>query len=265
MNMASGREALRQRLLLRALLGDAGPDALQGWVQGDAARSRRGLQAYRAHAGALAERALGVAYPTVAALLGEESFGQLARAHWQRQPPDDGDIGHWGDTLPEALSIDPQLQDDPYLADVARLDWAVHRAGFAADGSAPPQGLAQLADGDPDRLWLALQPGHAVLSSPHPVQAIWLAHRSDAPGRFDPVRRAFDQGRSDAVRVRREGWRVAVDLITPPEAGFEQAVLSGHTLAEALDAAGPSFDFGAWLAWALQAGALAGVHPSRRA
>lgn len=266
MTAALSREALRQRLLLRAVRGDAPPQALAGWVQGDDARSRRGLQAYRAHAGALAERVLAAAYPTVAELVGEESFGLLARAHWQSHPPTEGDLGLWGASLADALSRDPQLSDEPYLADVARLEWAVHRATSAADAEPAPFGLDLLAQGDPHRLELCLQPGHTLLRSRHPVHAIWQAHRrpaAEAGDRFAPVRRAFEQARADDVRVRRDGWRVQVERADPAVATFEQAVLDGHALAPALDRAGPAFDFGAWLAWALQAGALAGVRHAR--
>ena len=59
------KEALRQQMLLRALWRDDA--ALQGWVRGP---SLQGLTAYRSNAGALAERALGSAYPTIAALVG---------------------------------------------------------------------------------------------------------------------------------------------------------------------------------------------------
>ena len=44
-------------MLLRALLGDARPGVVGGWMR-DGARLARGLAAYRANAGALAERAL---------------------------------------------------------------------------------------------------------------------------------------------------------------------------------------------------------------
>ena len=79
-------EALRQQLLLRTLLGDARPGVVEGWLRGTPARQRRGLQAYQAHAGALAERALIAAFPTVAELVGAESFAALARACWQAWP-----------------------------------------------------------------------------------------------------------------------------------------------------------------------------------
>ena len=88
------REALRQQMMLRALLGDARPAVVEGWLGGDATRKRAGLAAYRANAGALAERALAAAVPTVAQLLGDESFAGFARAFWTAHPPTEFRIGH---------------------------------------------------------------------------------------------------------------------------------------------------------------------------
>lgn len=253
------REALRQQMLLRALLGDARPAVVEGWLRGSPARKRRGLQAYRANAGALAERALAAAYPTVAPLLGGESFAALARAFWQADPPRQGDAATWGDTLPDFIASAGQLADEPYLADVARLDWAVHQADRAADDDAPAAGLQHLTTRDPASLRLRLRAGHAVLCSAHPVHAIWAAHRSDAPDRFDPVREAFAAQRADAVRVRRQGLRVAVDRIDADTARFEQALLQPQALQTALTTAGPTFDIEAWLIDTLHRDGLAAV------
>jgi hypothetical protein len=97
---------------------------------------RRGLQAYRANAGALAERALAAAYPDRAQLLGDESFAGMARAYWHHHAPVLGDVARWGAELPAFIAAAEQLAEEPYLADVARLDWAVHMAQSAADGPA---------------------------------------------------------------------------------------------------------------------------------
>ena len=69
----SSREADRQQLLLGVLGRTKAPDALAGWARDDL-RFSRGLLAYQANAGALAERALAAAYPVTAQLLGAESF-----------------------------------------------------------------------------------------------------------------------------------------------------------------------------------------------
>ena len=52
---------------------------------------KRGLQAYRANAHALATRALQTPYPVIEQLLGFEAFDMLARDLWQAHPPVSGD------------------------------------------------------------------------------------------------------------------------------------------------------------------------------
>ena len=96
--MSADKEALRQRMLLRVLWHDARPGVLAGWTR-DGERFGRGLQAYRANAGALAERALAAAFPTLQQLLGDESFAALARHFWLASPPAHGDIATWGEGL----------------------------------------------------------------------------------------------------------------------------------------------------------------------
>jgi hypothetical protein len=256
---AHAREALRQQMLLRALWRDARPGVVAGWMR-DGARFERGLRAYQAHAGALAERALAAAYPTIRQLVGVESFAGLARAFWQREGPACGDVATWGGGLPAFIADAESLADEPCLPDVARLDWAVHLAGGAADGVAAPQGLELLALNDPAQLSLAVQPGTALVASTHPVAAIWQAHRRSDEDRFAPVRQAYAQGRGETALVWRQGFRVEVAALPDCDAAFAAALLRDGRLAPALAAAAPDFQFEPWLLAALRQGWLAGVH-----
>ncbi len=251
------KEALRQQMLLRALLGDARLAVVAGWLR-DGTRFERGLAAYRANAGALAQRALAAAFPTLQQLLGEDSFAGLARAFWRRQPPTKGDMARWGADLAAFVASDEALASEPYLADVVRLEWAVHEAASAADAAAPV-GLEYLSTQDPAELWLRLAPGTALISSPHPVAAIWVAHRSADGDRFAAVRAAFAAGTGEHALVVRAGWRVDVVALAPAEARFTAALLSARPLARALKEAGGSFDFEAWLIAALQQQRLVAV------
>ena len=254
------REALRQQMLLRALLGDARPAVVGGWLR-DGPRFARGLATYRANSGALAEHALAAAFPTVQQLLGEESFAALARAFWQRLPPQAGDIGLWGDRLAGFVADAESLASKPYLADVVRLEWAVHLAERAADVDAAsgPTGLDLLAQADPDALRLHLAPGVAVLSSSHPVASIWHAHRRSDAQRFDAVRAAFAAGRGEQALVERQGWQARVTLLEDAPARFTTALLAGTVLSQALEGAGPDFEFEPWLIAALQQQRLVAV------
>lgn len=258
--MTQQREALRQQMLLRALWQDARVGVLQGWVSDN--KAARGLRAYRANAGAAAEAALAAAFPTVAQLVGDESFAALARAFWQAEPPTRGDLAWFGERLPAFIESSEQLADEPFLADCARLDWAVHRAEAAADAGDQPEQLELLSALEPSQLRLKLRPGTTLIVSQHPVATIWLAHRSEVPDRFAPVREAFAEGRGENALVWRDGWRARVSAIADADARFTQAVLDGATLADALARAGDGFDFQPWLIAALQEHRLVGAEPT---
>jgi hypothetical protein len=258
-NGGPAQEALRQQMLLRALWRDARPGVVEGWLRDAPARRRRGLQAYQANAGALAERALAAAFPTIAQLIGAESFASLARALWHRHAPQRGDIADWGGELADFIAQDKQLDDEPYLADVARLDWAWHRAASEADDGAPPAGLDRLAEADPAALWLRLRHGTALLRSTHPVVTIWRAHQSAADDRFEPVRAAFEAGHGETALVCRIGLKPEVFMLDERDASFVEALLKGRSLDDALSAADGGFDFEAWLIAALQSGWLTEV------
>jgi hypothetical protein len=264
MDAALQKEALRQQMLLRALWRDARPAVVGGWLR-DGARFERGLEVYRANAGALAERALAAAFPTVQQLLGDESFAALARAFWRARSPLRGDVGEWGEGLADFIDADGQLGATPYVADVARLEWALHAAERAADGEAAPGALERLAGGaDPAALRLVLRPGCALVVSRHPIATLWHAHRSAAPDRFAPVRAAFAEGRGENAFVARRGLQAGVRAIGDADARFTAALLAGHTLAAALDAGGADFVFEPWLIGALQGGVIGGVLEDRR-
>jgi hypothetical protein len=264
MNAGLQREAERQRLLLALLHGDASLAGAPGWLRDEragSARAERGLLAYRANAGASAERALAAAYPTVRLLLGDANFAALARALWHAQPPQRGDLAMFGDALPAFLAASPQLADEPYLADCARLDWALHCADQADDGADAPAGLQHLADTDPSALQIDLRPGTVLLASSWPVATIWHAHRATDPDRFAAVRSALAGGRGERALVWRHGWRGQVQALADTDARFVRALLDGQSLAQAIDGAGAGFDFEAWLLQALACGWLAAVRP----
>ena len=251
-------EALRQQMLLRALLGDARPGVVAGWLQ--PRHVQRGLAAYKANAGALAERALAAAFPTLQQLLGDESFAALARDFWRRHPPVAGDITLWGETLPAFITDAQTLADEPYLPDMARLEWALHRVQTAPDAPAgAPLGLELLATQDPATLRLHLPAGSTVLLSSWPVFSLWQAHQSSAEDRFDAVRVALGQGRGEQGLVTRSGWVPQVLALPASEACFTAALLAGQSLAQALQEVGDGFDFEAWLIAALQQQRLVAV------
>lgn len=250
-------EAERQRELLRAL---SGADVHGLREQG--VRAARGMEAYRANAEAIAERALAAAFGTVRALVGDDDFARLARALWASHPPVRGDLGEWGEAFPEWLGAHAGLAAWPYLADCARLDLALHRNERAADAVFDPASLSLLESTDPSALHLQLMPGTALVVSAWPIVGIHHAHQlsGDAAERaFEAVRDAIADSRAESAFVVREGWRAVVHALTPADARWTAALLDGADLASAFERAGAGFDFAAWLQTAIRHTWMKGV------
>ena len=256
-------EAARQRALLGALYGpaDGGRDAVALAAAGCAEsgeRALRGLAAYRGNAAALAERTLGAAHPTLAALVGPEGLAALARGLWRAAPPRRGDLAHWGAELPDFIEARRELDAWPWLADCARLDAAVQRCEAAADAPLDPASLTLLAHHAPAALRLRLRPDVQLLRSDWPVGALRAAHEAvEAEEAARGVHAALASGRAESVAVARgDGWRAVVTVLEAPWFAWMQALSEDRTLDEALRRAGDGFDFEAWLRDALGHGWL---------
>jgi len=103
----------------------------QTWPEG---QYQRGLQAYRSNAALTAQRVLAAAFPSVKRLMGDEQFDGLAVYFWRTHPPHRGDLAQWGEGLEDFLRAIPELmQHEPYLPDVAALEWALHSGQTAPD------------------------------------------------------------------------------------------------------------------------------------
>ena len=261
---ATARLAQDQQTLLSAVLGGQSDDALRALVDsnplgasnqsGAAEKSlaRRGLQAYQSHGLALAQRALGAAYPVIAQLVGDENFAAVAQHFWRQQPPTCGDMAQWGEGLANFLSASPQLASEPYLADVARVEWALHRAEPPAMPS------------------LKLSPGVWLLASAFPAASLIDAHRLPPANRQPALADAaalLAGCIGENVLVWREGFRAQVKCIGAAEQALLAALLAGDSLDAALTKASgteerhykPTFDFTEWVANAVKIGLVTGA------
>ncbi len=221
-------------------------------------QSSRGLMAYQANGHALAERGLLAAYPVIAQLIGTESFNALARDLWHSHPPRWGDLARWGDALPGFLASSEQLADVPYLADVAKVEWALHHAAGAPDAEPDLSSFVRLSTEDPEGLTLWLAPGTSLVTSAWPVVSLVTAHTAGEPTLAEAGRRVRDRVGETAV-VWRQGWRPCVAACPANAIGLLPALLRGAALTEALGQAPADFDFSDWLTQAVHSGLVLGV------
>lgn len=224
--------------------------------QADALRTRIGL--YRGNGRAARRQALANAYPVLAALTGDEYFDALTLAYARAYPTHDADLNRFGASLPafvERYEADPRYA---YFGDVAKLEWALHVAGFAADAvPLTPQQWTELGAARLATARLAVHPACVALASRYAAEAIWRAHRPGADGAW-PER--IDT--PSWTLVVRPQWRPALVAHTESAHVAFLAIQHGKTLDEALDEAfviDSGFDFGRqWRVW-IELGAITGL------
>jgi len=253
---------LQQQTLLEALFvrpGSARSDHAQQHLKNLLAPpADRGLMAYQANRHALAERSLLATYPVIAQLLGAESFSALARDLWHNHPPRCGDLAQWGDALSGFLASNEQLAEVPYLADVAQVEWALHRAARASDAEPDMASFARLSSEDPVTLTLLLAPGTAFIPSAWPVVSLVTAHTTGEPTLAEVGQRMRDRVGETAV-VWRQGWRPCVAACPANALALLRALLRGAALTEALGQVPADFHFSDWLMQAVHSGLVLGV------
>lgn len=250
--------ARQQQALLDALMAWPPQGAIKNLANYAVDTRARGLKAYQSNAHALAQRALEGAYPVLARMLGDESFAALARAFWHAHPPQCGDVARWGQALAEFVDGDPQLTGEPFLGDVARCEWALHRAAFVADSVAEPATLSLLATEDPATVALELAAGTAVLQSVWPVVSLWQAHTGGEPSMAQAGRMVQERVGQDAV-VWREGLRPRLRQALPDEIQLLLALERGDSVLAAVESA-PMLDFAQWLPLAVSGGLVLRAH-----
>ncbi|MBV8617899.1 MAG: putative DNA-binding domain-containing protein [Curvibacter sp.] len=266
--MSAGIDTLAQEQadLLAALWGVA--DGREGYFE------PQGLEAYRRNAGAIAERALGAAYPSLRQCFDKGSFAGLAHDFWHDRPPRCGDLARWGEALPGWLADQAAAHDlPPWMGPLAQGEWQLHAMAALADQEPAGDTLARLVEGDPDRLRLQLAPGTSVMRADLPLVSLLHACGSGLAAAEVPAAsdRADDEGRvgqlielgaPEIALFWRQGWRPRVRALAPDEALWIEALLAAPTLGAAVARAGPvleRMDLTAWLGQALESRLLLAV------
>lgn len=245
---------LQRQLEADLIVPKAETAALSTYV-GTLQRAERGLGIYRGNIRANATRALGAAYPVVEQIVGAEFFFGLAARYSLSFPSVSGDLNEFGESFANFLADFPAVAEFPYLADVARLEWRVQQAHYAADPQPfDPARLAALSPDEHSALRPQLHPACSVLQSAYPLARIWEVHQPSFSGEFHVE---FSERPAYAL-VFRPRFRVEVAGISDAEAAFLLACRDGRTLEAALATArdrDATFDLaqalGAWVASAV--------------
>ena len=190
------------------------------------ANASNGLAVHRNTVRASLAEVLGTAYPVVQRIAGAAVFAQIAEQFVMEAPPRVPQLCAYGDGFAAFIARTEIGRRLPYLADVARLEWARAEVYFAADAdSLDPAQLATTAPDDLDAVVLKLHPATRLVASRFPIYRVWNDALHDDP----------ETG--ETVLVSRTAHRLHMRLLSGADAAFIDAVTRGEPLGKAADCA----------------------------
>jgi hypothetical protein len=187
------------------------------------------LDIYRHSRQAVLTNALTHAYPVCLTLVGENCFKGLAARYVIQQSESPVSIQAYGAGFADFIDHFSSADSVPYLADVARLEWAMSRASTEAD--APVMDFIELAQvGQAQQKNLCFQlPGNAtLLASDYPVDYIWELHQTDLMA--NPAVN-LPQGEVKLIIWRKQS-EVLCERLTPEQWFVLHAAQEGYNFAD---------------------------------
>ena len=230
-----------QAAFLRAMFGPNEPELLEAIV-GDGLLPAARLQIYRHHVLTSLTDVLQATFPVVCRLVDERFFRYAADAYIRQHPPAAPCLFEYGAHFPAFLAAFPPCRHLEYLADVARLEWAMHTA-WHAEVRVPidPAELGGLAPHDVARLRFQFDPSVTLLDSPWPIDQIWRVNQVEAE-----VHAPVDLNAGGvSLEIRRWEDDAGFRRLDPAIYTFRTTLAAGHALAMAAEAAlatRPEFD-----------------------
>jgi Putative DNA-binding domain len=232
------------QLQLRRVVLGGDTTELVGAIRGDGLDPAGRLRIYRNHALTTLGAVLEGTFPVVCRLVDKRFFAYTAHEYLREHPPHSRCLVEYGADFADFLAAFEPCKDLPYLADIARFEWALNTAATAREAfplkmealaGIPPEGTALLK--------VALQPSLSYFASGWPIDAIWLANQQKEVPTVD-----FASG-GTTIEIRRADDGFSWQRLDTGAFAFRRALAEGFALgtAAATAAADPAFDLAAAL------------------
>ena len=126
-------------------------------------------------------------YPVVMSFVGKEWLEAALKLFVTQCPPKIACLAHYGGDFADFLMSFGPAQTMPYLADIARLEWAVHECQNMADEEAlSGDDWAAMAGPDAQLKVFSLVNAHRFIGSDYPLLDLWqLGNGADADKEID--------------------------------------------------------------------------------
>jgi hypothetical protein len=185
---------------------------------------------YRNNVAVSLTEALAKRFPVIQRLVGDAFFGAMARVYAETHRPKSPVLLEWGDSFAGFLAGFPPLSGYPYMADVARIEYARGQAYHAADARSAR--ADSFVGANPSQLHLRLHPSLQVLRLDHPAVSIW---QQNQPGAVQ--QKLTLAGSEIALVLRDPAFNVPVHAITEGDAVIIDHIRLGASLTAAAELA----------------------------
>lgn len=213
-------------------LFDANADSVLDLVEVEEFSASERIQIYRNNLFISLTDALQAIYPSTQRLVGEGFFKYLANNYIRAHPSQSGNLHDFGQVLAPFIARFESAAAVPYLADVARLEWAQHEVFHAAEHPLLDlQRLSAVPDELQTELGFRFHPASKLISSRYPVLKIWQACR-DEHETSDTIS-ANDEG--EQVLIVRQQERIELHRLEDAEYTFLKALEDGYRLGTAYE------------------------------
>ncbi len=195
--------------------------------------------------------ALGDLYPVIKQLVGDDFFTGTSSYYLRAKPPKQAAMVHFGTDFPQFLTQFEHTQAMTYLAPVAKLELARHRAYHALD--AEPLAVEAIANIPPEALAGASvrpHPSLELMESQHPIFDIWQANQEGADNNKN-----IDLNEPQCVLIVRPVYDVCMYNVDLGMYHFIDCLLNGHIIQQAIEitlANHADFDVGSAINFILQ-------------
>lgn len=165
--------------------------------------------------------------PVLQAQVGEDFFRAMAAEFIRQHPPSSPVLAQYGEGFADWIAAFPPLADWPWLADLAKLEFAFITALHAPDTQTACRIFPSAVD--PQTTGLVMNNSLQVVCSRWAIYQIWCAHQTE-----DPVS-DIDPSQPESVLLFRHNDDVMILPVSAAQAQFTACLAAGATLFQALE------------------------------
>jgi hypothetical protein len=240
-----------QSLMTRAIFARDNSELTGELIAGNADANRR-FGIYRNNTLLSLSRHLKTIFPVTARLSDERFFDYAANTFILRRPPKEARLAVYGRDFSAFLAAFPACRHTPILAEMARLEWAVHESLISDEHTPLP---ASTFRGEAS---VVLQPSLRFIISRWPLLDLWSGRaKTDAPL----------QRRTSRTAIIRHGDDIGFFELTPSRFALWRALQSGKTFDAAAGRAlarEPQFDLVKEIMALFRQGLVIAISPPKR-